>query len=337
MKKIYPTILFASIMIFPSCSIMQKITGKKSQSEPVTIEKPVQSAVDSDDQTAFVLPQPVVKEEPKPKRKPSKAQIEQAQNTAVNHPINVDPAAEDRVDLNLTQALNGEWTIQEVHGEKVTGDERPYINFESATGNFYGSNGCNILNGDFTVKSGNKIEFANLISTMKMCANAPFETLINTSLAQASGFILDKSGNESYLKLTAKGNSTPLLVLRRHNLDFLNGAWRVISIDGHRVTAANMKFVIDINELSVHGNAGCNIMNGKIVIDPDSPNSIQFSNLITTRMMCPDIQQETEFLVALEEVTNCVNLGNGRVELRNRAGNEKIVILSIDPASIDQD
>ena len=336
MKKIYPAILLASVMIFPSCSVMQKMfLGKESKSD-ATIEKPQQST-ESEEQITDVMSQPK-KEEPKTKsHKPSKAQIEQAENTAVNHPIKVDHEAENRVDLNMTQALNGEWTIQEVNGEKVSGDERPYINFESASGRFYGSNGCNIINGDFIVKAGNKIEFANLISTMKMCENAPFEMLINTGIAQATSFTLDKKGNESYLELKSNSKSTPLLVLRRHNLDFLNGAWRVITIDGHRVTAANMKFVIDINELSIHGNAGCNIMNGQVIIDPDSPNSIQFGNLITTRMMCPDQQQETEFLVALEEVTNCVNLGNGRVELRDRAGNEKIVILSIPNASMNEE
>ena len=336
MKKIYPAILLASVMIFPSCSVMQKMfLGKESKSD-TTIEKPQQST-DSEGQITDVMSQPK-KEDPKTKsHKPSKAQIEQAENTAVNHPIKVDHEAENRVDLNMTQALNGEWTIQEVNGEKVSGDERPYINFESASGRFYGSNGCNIINGDFIVKAGNKIEFANLISTMKMCENAPFEMLINTGIAQATSFTLDKKGNESYLELKSNSKSTPLLVLRRHNLDFLNGAWRVITIDGHRVTAANMKFVIDINELSIHGNAGCNIMNGQVIIDPDSPNSIQFGNLITTRMMCPDQQQETEFLVALEEVTNCVNLGNGRVELRDRAGNEKIVILSIPNAPINEE
>ena len=331
MKKIFPSILVATLLATSSCSVFQqpikKIMGDKAQPEAVKTEKPAEDTQTQKETTV----------EKKKKRKPTTAQIDKAENTAVNHPSKPVAPVENPVDLTMTQALNGEWTIQEVHGQKINGDERPYVNFESSTGNFYGSNGCNILNGNFTVKSGNKIEFSNVISTMKMCENAPYEYLINTAIDQATGFILDKKGNESYLQLTSPGNSTPLLVLRRHNLDYLNGAWRVISIDGHRVTAADMKFVIDIPQLTIHGNAGCNIMNGQILIDPDQANSIQFNNLITTRMMCPDIQQETEFLGALEEVTNCADLGNGRVALRDNSGKDKIVILSIDPSAITKD
>ena len=75
--------------------------------------------------------------------------------------------------------LNGEWTVAEVNGAKITGEEnRPYINFSVAEKRFYGSNGCNILNGDFVVK-GTELSFENVIATQRACHEAPFEYEIN--------------------------------------------------------------------------------------------------------------------------------------------------------------
>lgn len=48
------------------------------------------------------------------------------------------------------------------------------------------------------------------------------------------------------------------------------------------------------------GNAGCNRMNGNYAIEKRT--RIKFSEVITTKMSCPDIAFETAFLSALNEV-----------------------------------
>ena len=51
--------------------------------------------------------------------------------------------------------LNGEWIIVSAGGKSIeTIDEMPYLTFEKSTGKFYASNGCNVLNGTFTLDDG---------------------------------------------------------------------------------------------------------------------------------------------------------------------------------------
>lgn len=199
------------------------------------------------------------------------------------------------------KTLNGEWTVAEVNGAKVTGEEnRPYINFSVAEKRFYGSNGCNILNGDFIV-NGNNLTFENVIATQKACYEAPFEYEINYTIGQVKSYMVDRIGNEYYLSLF-DDNKVQTMVLRKHNMDYLNGAWQVMTIDNESCDGEGVQMVIDIPELKLHGNTGCNIVNGQLLIDPDKENSIQFHQLISTLKACPNQSVETSFLVALEKV-----------------------------------
>ncbi len=228
--------------------------------------------------------------------------------------------------------LDGEWNIDNVNGQKVTGEERPFITFDLAQGRVYGNNGCNIINGSAVTGKGNLLSFTGMMSTQKYCANAPFEHLINTTLDQVRSYKISRYGHESYLDLfNDRGHL--VMVLRKHNMDFLNGAWRVTAINGEPNSNEGIQFVFDLPEKKIHGNAGCNIVNGEISIDPDVANSVQFSNMATTRMMCPDIATETAVLVALEETEKAFAKSDNTVTFVNHAGKPVLQLIRIDPRS----
>ncbi len=227
------------------------------------------------------------------------------------------------------QILDGEWTIAEVNGRKVTGEERPYITFSTSEGRIYGSNGCNIINGDYQVADGsNALSFANVLTTQKACADAPFEYEINQALAKINSYSVEKQCNEYYLSLLS-GNHR-VMVLRKHNMDFLNGAWQVRNIKGKKVDNENVQLVIDIPELKLHGNTGCNILNGSLWIDPDKTYSIQFQQIATTRMMCDEKTRkiETSLLVALEEVESARKEGD-KIKMFDKEGNKILELTAI--------
>ncbi len=197
------------------------------------------------------------------------------------------------------ELINGEWTIIEVNAQKIEGEERPYLYFETEHNRFYGTNGCNTLNGDFSLEESN-LTFSNVISTQKACHDAPYEYQINYALSQSVTHTVEQKGNEHYLSIHDT-NGTKILVLRKHNMDYLNGHWQVIKINSKKCDDKEVQLVIDIPELKLHGNTGCNIVNGQLYIDTDKENSIQFQQLIATRRACPNQSQETSLLVALEE------------------------------------
>lgn len=232
-------------------------------------------------------------------------------NTGVSQPVTVDYSA----------LVPGEWTIFKVDGKVVTGDERPYITFDQAQSRFYGSNGCNTINGDYALGK-TSLRFSNVISTMRACADAPFEYAINRALDQVSDYAVARNGHEYYMSLTSPSGAS-VMVLRKHNMDFLNGSWSVTELNGKAPDLQDdesMQLVIDIPELKVHGNTGCNILNGNLLIDPDKSNAIQFHDIATTRMACRNYQQETAFLLALESVDAATSIGGGTVALLDSEG-----------------
>jgi len=216
--------------------------------------------------------------------------------------------------------LAGEWIVMSAFDKSVEGDERPYITFDAANGMFYGSNGCNIINGTVGGDGVSTVTFDNVLSTMRECADAPYQYIINMALPQVKSFTVTAKGQESYLNLL-NGRKQVIMTLRKNNMEYINGAWTVTSINGETVEAGKVTLSIDLPELRIHGNAGCNIINGELYLDPEKPNSLQFGQLATTRMTCPDIQLEMNFLLTIETVESCKADGQDRITLYNASAN----------------
>ncbi len=224
----------------------------------------------------------------------------------------VETETAQETELAINGVLYGEWTVARVGDQTVTGDERPYVIFDTTSVNpfilkVYANNGCNVLNGQMSVTPGGEMKpLGDFLSTMQFCPDAPYEMGINLAFNQAAKFNIEKIGQDYLLYMKDKSDNS-LLILRKSDISFINGAWTVTKIDGQEVPdSAGIQMVIDVPEMKVHGNTGCNILNGSLFLDPDKQNSIQFVKLATTRMMCPDAEREQHFLVALEQVETVV-------------------------------
>lgn len=226
-----------------------------------------------------------------------------------------------------SEMLNGEWTIIKVKGQDVPQEDKmPYINFEVSTGRFYASNGCNTINGSFGIK-GDALQFSQVASTLMLCHNVPFEHEISVLLSGevAPLATIRKIGHESYLTLTDKATGLSLEA-RRHNMEFLNGQWRIAQINGKDINDEEANIFIDLSEMKVHGNTGCNFFNGEIYIDPSKSNSVEFGKMGLTRMACPKYDQEQAMMLALEETTSAIRGNNNRVMLLKADGTPVIVL-----------
>ena len=228
-----------------------------------------------------------------------------------------DPVSEDQI--------TGEWNIVAV-GQTAIKDlqEMPYITFED--GRFFGSNGCNVLNGSYRLENG-KIEFGAVAATMRFCPDVPFEHDINVVLADGQSYPLsiERKGHETYLYMLSS-TGQKLLTARRHNMGFLNGQWIVTKIKDKDIDNEECNIFFDIPEGKVHGNTGCNFFNGDIYINCDRSNAIELSNMGVTRMACPDTTQETAMLVALEETASAIQQGENRVVLYDKNGKEVMTL-----------
>ncbi len=261
-------------------------------------------------------------------RKKKEKKLEKRDVTVENVVADVEQPMREVTITNPAQQLYGEWDIVSLRKKKVYSLERAYLYLDFAGGNkVYGNNGCNTINGTFQL-SGNNLKFGEFISTEESCHNVTNERTIMHTLADVRRYTLETQYNAQYLNLmNSKG--TVIMVLKRHNLDALNGAWIIKEINSENVAEYNMRVVIDAVMQTIHGDTGCNIINGIITLDPAKDMAIQFEDLQSDEHDCEDIEKETALLLALEKTESCKRINQNEIALLDNKGSIVIVLQRI--------
>lgn len=219
-------------------------------------------------------------------------------------------------------SISGEWDIIEVNGSKVASDDsqnHPFIVFDTATGRLSGNSGCNRMMGGFDVNAKpGMIEFKAIGGTKMMCPDMKIENNVLNALGQVKGY--KKAGKDKmYL---CNSSNRPVIVLAKKEPDVklstLNGEWKITSVNGEDIPSGMEKqpfLAFDLKEKRIHGNAGCNLMNGGFETTASNAKSISFPALITTMMACPDMEVEGKILKAMNEVKSFDVLSGGGIGL----------------------
>lgn len=225
--------------------------------------------------------------------------------------------------INPSKQLYGEWTVESVRKKSLTNKERAYIYLDFNNSKFYGNNGCNTVNGKFK-QSGSSITFSDVITTVESCPNHNDRGLIK-ALAEVTRLqVVSQDDVERMHLLNNKGNV--LVILKRQNLDILNGPWQVKELVGENVVEKNMRLVIDVNMLTVHANTGCNIINGTVNIDANKDFAIQFEDLRSSNNKCKNIADETNMLLSLEQAEHYKRISDNEIRFVTRTGENVMVI-----------
>ena len=223
--------------------------------------------------------------------------------------------------------IKGDWAIESVYDTLAKGQTPPYIKFVTEDNRIYGNNGCNTINGSYHYNPADStLTFEKVAVTMMLCPEEGItDNLINKALNETRHYSLEEQENGYLLKLYDDRGET-IMELTHQNLDFLNGTWKVTSIDGEEINVDKMKLVFDIDERKVHGNTGCNVLNGRLETDMDAPNTFSFESMAVTMMMCPQMEYQTAMLVALEEACRAKPLNKNIVQLLNSDGKPVITL-----------
>lgn len=232
----------------------------------------------------------------------------------------------------VDELTGAQWTIVSVGKDNLpVEDEMPYMIFDEK-GNFYGNNGCNVLNGSYVLRSDGQLILSNVLSTMALCPDKPYADAISEVISDGKQYSVDckRIGQESFLYLKDGAGKT-VATLRRHNMEFLNGNWQIVAVDGKAINDEEANLFIDIAQLKVHGNTGCNFFNGDLYIDPSRSNAIDFSNMGLTRMACYKADQENKIMVALESTASAIAGKNqNTVLLVDKKGKELLTLRRIE-------
>lgn len=218
--------------------------------------------------------------------------------------------------------LEGRWYVKTV-GRMTLNDiedaDWPFIEFVAPEARFYGNDGCNIINGSYRLGQAQTLTLSDIATTMRFCPDDTLSYHIVAALNSTRNFATSLAPDGSSILSLNNDKNIPVMTLRKSTIDFLAGPWQVVEINGTPCSAADARLIFDVNTNRITGNAGCNRLNGEITRDPKHSSSVQFSNLATTRMTCPDIQTESALLIALEEVASARKHGN-YAELQSASG-----------------
>ncbi len=215
-------------------------------------------------------------------------------------------------------ALEGEWNIIEINGSVVVpapGQSFPYIGFDTNTGKVYGNSGCNRLMGTFdTQAKPGHLKLGQMGSTRMMCPDMTVEKNVLAALAQVKKF---KKLNDNQIALCSNSLKRPTVVLQQRapeiTLEALAGRWIITEAMGQAIPEDMEKspfLEFDIQAQRLHGNAGCNIINGGYETDEANAAAISFPQVISTMMACPDMQVEQNVLQALNLTKSFKKLEN---------------------------
>lgn len=223
--------------------------------------------------------------------------------------------------------ISGDWAIETVMGKKAVGETVPFIKFSPSENRIYGNNGCNVINAQYEADAAKKsITFSDLATTMMLCADTNItDAEVGQALGMATSYSIEESDTDQTMTLYNAEGKTVMTLMHR-DFHFLDGTWAVVAIDGENVDIDGMKIALDVDERHLHGNTGCNIINGELETDMDTPNSISFSQIGMTRMACPNSGWETRMTMALEEAVTAKRISKDEIEFIGSNGQQVMLL-----------
>lgn len=225
--------------------------------------------------------------------------------------------------------ITGEWNVVSVEGKQVTGN--PYIGFDTENGRLYGNAGCNRIMGGFEIDSvtPGHIGLTDVASTRMMCPDMETEQKVLEALNEVAGFKSSATGVE----LTDKDGNVIMSLEKREapavSVNDINGEWKISKVDGAAVEVADKTPFLSFNvaESAVHGNGGCNIINGSFSQEEGNPSSLKFGHMISTMMAGPGMETERKVLTAMNKVASFVLNEDGTLSLMDAEKNEVLLLV----------
>ncbi|WP_294176195.1 META domain-containing protein [uncultured Coprobacter sp.] len=113
--------------------------------------------------------------------------------------------------------------------------------------------------------------------------------------------------------------------------ELLSGNWNIISVDGKKIVSEEPAFLaFDLKEKRMHGNNGCNIINGELIVGDDG--SFRLDKVISTMRACMGENPERQIMEALNNTASFKIESDKYLKLYN-ANNKELISLKRQPFS----
>lgn len=155
-----------------------------------------------------------------------------------------------------------------------------------------------------------------------------------TCRAGSFGNVTGYKGTEQELTLT-DGNGNALFTLSKRpaaTLASLNGKWNITKVYDEAVediekTEKTPFLEFNADKKTLHGNAGCNIVNGDIEQEKGKPASLKFDKLLSTMMAGPGMTVEGKVLEAMNKVRSFIVKDEHTAALLDENGAEALTLV----------
>ena len=108
-----------------------------------------------------------------------------------------------------------------------------------------------------------------------------------------------------------------------------NGEWKIKEVNGEAIPSGMEKqpfIAFDVKKKTIHGNAGCNLINGRLETSTSNAKSITFPGVASTMIDCHEMETEGKVLKAINEVKSFDVLSGGGIGLYDSNGALVIVL-----------
>lgn len=225
--------------------------------------------------------------------------------------------------------LSGEWNITEIEGKPFTlsqGVENPYLAFDVVNGRMFGLVSCNRIMGNITAGADGTLELGGIGATKMMCPDQQLEMNILTALNQVKRYGMDKEGD----LVLMDGHNRHMLTLQRRpdaiTPASLVGTWKINMLGNLDLSLNEGEETYTImfgDDGTFSMTTGCNNVGGNYggrFVD------IAFTDLMSTRMMCPNMEVETVAQQVLPTITMFSELADGSIGFYDASNNVVMAI-----------
>ena len=146
--------------------------------------------------------------------------------------------------------------------------------------------------------------------------------LASCSTQKKSGYSTTSvDSNNAMVKDSIEYYETEFEVRQKNYKDLLIGSWQIDTmhrqsrLPGELLSGVYLNFTSDS---TFNGKAGCNQVSGKYTL---KGTSIRFGNIISTKMACDKLEQESALLQLLQNTVSAYTVDNKTLLLRDGASN----------------
>jgi len=201
--------------------------------------------------------------------------------------------------------LNGDWILAKLNDAPINKSiVLPTLKINLGQKRISGSSGCNSYSGYIEKLSTNKLKLGNIISTEMACiSNNNIEHELYGAFGKIDSFVIN-NGNLTFYSADGK---KLLMFIKKSEKEVnknLHDIWNAISINGNPINRMSPipRLEINLTEMKVYGNDGCNNYSGIIKTATDS--KLIFGALASTKKMCANMDIANSFNQAIAKVAS---------------------------------